>query len=153
MLNKNSDWPHGSVDAAFIIAFAWCFSFFSPILTFAVTCNVKHKKKKRKKASWWCKWCLWALLSPTETNIWKWFLPHQDKQPIHCYWQSPRTDGSKSRERAAAVLTTFAGQGGVCQREREEEGEEGQRERRGERRWLEHNRFQLKWHCKTQHQR
>lgn len=40
--------------------------------------------------------------------------------------ESANTDGSKSRECVAAVLTTFAGQGGICRQAREtERGREG----------------------------
>ena len=141
MLNSNSDWPHGSVDAAFIIAFAWCFCPF-----FNICCDMQCAGEQNIFLV--MQMMFVARRFPAETNIWEWFLPHQHKQPIRCCWQSPRTDGCKSRECAAAVLTTFTGQGGIChrgrKREREREREEkGQGERRGERRWwLEHNRFQ-----------
>lgn len=123
MLNSNSDWPHGSADAAFIIAFAWCFLVVS---TFAVTCNVME----RKIASWWCKWCLWLSSPPLRLTSENGFF-HINKNSQSAVPGMVNTDGSKSRERAAAVLTTFTGQGGIChgERERERRGEQGQGER------------------------
>lgn len=46
----------------------------------------------------------------------------------------------------AWALTTFTGQGGICNWETRERG---RGERRRERRWLEHNRLLEKWHCNT----
>lgn len=129
MLNLNSDWPHGSVDAALIIAFAWGFS-----PHFNICCNMQCDEEENSFLV--MRMMLVTARSPTVSNMREWFLPHQHNQPTHCCWQSPRADGSKSRECATAVLTTLAGQGGICHRERNRVG------KRRERRLLEHNRFQ-----------
>lgn len=126
MLNSNSDWPHGSVDAAFIIAFSSCFS---PHF------NICHDMQCDGEENSFLVMLMMfvARCSPTETNIWEWFLPHQHKQPIRCCWQRASTDGSKSRKCVAAVLTTFTGQGGICHRETDRKTER-EREREEERR-------------------
>lgn len=62
MLNSNADWPHGSVDAAFIIAFSSCFS---PHF------NICHDMQcDREENSFPVMLMMFvARCSPTETNI------------------------------------------------------------------------------------
>lgn len=64
-LNSNSDWPHGSVDAAFIIAFAWCFS-----PRFNICRDMQCDSEEKEENSFLVIQMMFvARCSPTETNI------------------------------------------------------------------------------------
>lgn len=130
MLNWNSDWPHGCVDAAIIIAFAWCFSpHFQHLLWHSLWLRGGAGDSFPVMQMVFV-----ARIHPPpcplpRLSIWEQFPSHQCKQQLRRRGWSPRTDGFESREWAAVLLTTLAGQDGICYKERGRGEETKERER------------------------
>lgn len=108
MLNSDSDWPHGFVDAAFIIAFSSCFS-----PHFNICCDMQCDGEENSFPVMLMMFV--ARRSPTETRENGSF--HIDTSSQSSAADRPRTHGSEARKCVAVVLTTLTGQGGICHRE------------------------------------